>query len=786
MVGVLLRRFRVASAMSQEALSEASGVSVRTISDLERGQRASAHPETARLLATALGLSDDDRRELLEAARPELREEEGDASPEPESSPWKQSLPVPPTPLVGRESVLAAMVSLLEHEPARVITLTGTGGVGKTRVAIELARMTLPIFDDGVVFVSLATVSDPALVASAIGQALGIELTNTSLLERIATLLQNRRVLLVLDNFEHLVDAAPVISTLMAAAPGLSVLVTSRVRLRLSAELEYPVPTLDLPAPDVSIDDLHANEELRLFADRARAVDPGFTLTEQNAGVVADICRRLGGLPLAIELVASRLKILPVGALLTRLEQQLPLLAGGSRDMPQRQQSMGNSIAWSYNLLDPSEQQLLRWMSVFVGGFSLEAAEAAGIAIELNHVLTFEIVLSLVDNALVQSVSGPDSSPRFRMLETIRAFGLEQLGKHDELENARFFHAQHFLAFAASDAPLPCEICKDSWIRRLDVEHDNLVAAFDALCQPGTANMCHQFVAALGPYLYARGPVQEGWKRIRRAVEVTPFEPSRLKTHVLFWAVHMAMAANEFTEATALAHECISVANMAGDLADQAAATHILAWLEEVQEHWDAAADLLDQQITRWQALENPFMEGVALMLSGGIAYAQGDLELARLRETKALVIFGAFPDPGCMASTEWYLGCFAVAEGNHAEAAGYYERSLQSWLGNTEAFRHFKSLVGLADVAASIGLCESAARLFGGCDRLLDTSGTRLFPFDVPGYERAKRAGIDALGEPAFLALKVEGRRMTQEDWLIEACLIVGTAQRTPVNANA
>jgi transcriptional regulator with XRE-family HTH domain len=332
-IGQQLRRFRLAAGLSQEALTEASGVSVRTISDLERGQRASAHLETIRLLATALDLTDDQRRRLIELAHPAT----GMAGSVPTSimpGPGTAPLPVPTTPIVGRARELDELATLLETHSGSIVTLTGPGGVGKTRLAIEVAHRLAPVFVDGAVFVNLAVVTDATRVPDAIANALGLTLQSESISDRLTKFLADRKLLLLLDNFEQLIDASPFVSQLATVCPNLAILITSRVRLRLSNEREYVLAPLSVANAGDPLDRLKSNEANLLFAERAKRVDQQFALSGENAVAVTEICCRLDGLPLAIELAASRLRILPVPVLLERLDRPLPLLTGGDRDRP--------------------------------------------------------------------------------------------------------------------------------------------------------------------------------------------------------------------------------------------------------------------------------------------------------------------------------------------------------------------------------------------------------------------------------------------------------------------
>lgn len=783
-IGQQLRHFRVAAGLSQEALAEASGVSVRTISDLERGQRPSAHMETVRLLASALGLTDDDRHQLLAAARagahPEDEVTSGKTLSRIGSAKWKDSLPAPATPLVGRADELYQISTLLGAKTRHIVTLTGPGGVGKTRLAIEAARQSATAFADGAVFVNLATISQAELVLDAIAQVFGMAMRADPIIDRLTALLETRELVLVLDNFEHVVEAAPSIAELSANWPHVVVLVTSRVRLRVSAEREIAIPPLEVADQGSSLQHLRSSGAVRLFGERASMADPDFELSDQNTTAIAEICRRLDGLPLAIELAAPRLRVLPVATLLERLDQRLPLLTGGPRDLPRRQQSMRETIAWSYDLLEPEEQRFLRWAAVFVGGLSLESTEALGRKLGLDAFESLEIVTTLIDSALLQSVKTPEGMPRFQMFETIREFGLEQLGEAGELDAARLFHATHFLELASRGAPRPDEPVPVAWVSRLSTEHPNLLEAFDYLCVPETVEQSLRFAAAVGPYWSTRGPFSEWQSGLSRAIEHVSPEPTIVQTHVLYWLTMILGASPDFSAALQAANRCVEMADQVGTPSDRAAALHIRAWVHECHQHWEIAREQCDQAIELSITVGNTYMQAMCLMMKATSACALGELDHAQCEAEQAASMFRALDALDQCALIGCVLAMIAVARGELALAAAYCEESLRTWLSTETLTRWFRPLVGLAYVAAALGQFATAARLLGGADAMLIAGGRDLSQFDRPAYERAEARCREALGLAEFEEQRLAGSLLTPDAWLLEASYIVEAARRS------
>jgi predicted ATPase/transcriptional regulator with XRE-family HTH domain len=502
--GPLLRLHRLRAGLTQEALAERAGLSTRGLQDLERGVRQSPRLETLRLLADALELDATERAGLIAAARPEVA-----SAPAPGAAARARVVapPLPPTSLVGREREVAAVCALLRRAEGRLVTISGPGGVGKTRLAQGVAAALAADFS-GVAWVELAPLRDPALAPGAVAHALGVpEGGERSATDALIAAIGERDLLLVLDNCEHVLPAMPAIGLLLAACPRLVVLATSRARLRLRGEREFPLGPLALPAvagaDSVPLAGLAGVAAVRLFVERAQAVQPEFAFTEDNASAVAAICRRLDGLPLALELAAAWAKMLPPAALLTRLEERLPLLAGGARDLPPRQRTMGDAIAWSHELLSPAEQRLFRRLAVFDGGFGLDAAEA--VAGADGGPALVDDVAALLDHSLLQRIEGPGGEPRFRMLETIREYGLERLAASGEGDPVRDAHAAYCLHLAESAEVGMQGTEQVRWLDRLEADHDNLRAALCWLPARGQVEEALRLAGAVWFFRWIRG-----------------------------------------------------------------------------------------------------------------------------------------------------------------------------------------------------------------------------------------------------------------------------------------
>jgi predicted ATPase/DNA-binding XRE family transcriptional regulator len=542
--GALLKQQRLAAGLTQAALGERAGIAERTIQDLERDV-ARPRRETVQRLIEALELAPADRA-VFEAVSPSPRQRSGAAmqASVPSGAPDRSQghLPVPATALLGRERELMEIDALIQAG-ARLVTLTGPGGVGKTRLALQVAASILaagrPVFEHGAFLIDLAPITDAALVPVTIAHVLGLrDLNGRPVLEGLKEHLRDRSILLVLDNVEQIQSSAPIVAELLAASPHLSVLATSRETLRVRGEHEYQLRPLELP--DVyhvtSANALAGNPAVALFVERARAIRADFALTPESVSTIAAICARLEGLPLAIELAAARTRLLSPLAILGRLEHRLPVLTGGSRDLPARQQTLRDAIAWSYGLLSEAERRLLRRLAVFVGGWSLEAAEAVcdggargegrG-ASEMSHAplaprpSPLDVLELLAAKSLVQRGDDVDGEPRFDMLETIREYALERLDESGEASIVRRRHAEYFVALAERTRPALQRAGRPSWLRRLKVEHDNFHAALRWIVEQGEADLGLRLGGSLSHFWDQRGYHEDG----HTLVDAVPWPP---------------------------------------------------------------------------------------------------------------------------------------------------------------------------------------------------------------------------------------------------------------------
>jgi predicted ATPase/class 3 adenylate cyclase len=617
----------------------------------------------------------------------------------------RHNLPAQLTPFIGREAVVAEIRDRLEQPGVRLLTLTGPGGAGKTRLALYVAAELVEAHADGVWFVPLAPVASATLVAATIASALGIrESAADSLEASLRAYLRPRRLLLVLDNFEHVIQAAPLIADLLSHCPDIQVLVTSRAPLHISGEFELPIPPLALPsvAGPLRLDDALASEAVRLFVDRARAVQKTFALTEDNAEAVVAICRRLDGLPLAIELAAARVRLLPPKAILARLDSRLNLLTGGGRDRPERQQTLRNAIAWSHDLLDHPEQTLFRRLAVFAGGWTLDAAESVvrfGRADPPHSV--FDGLDVLHDTSLVRlgESTGRDGAtePRFSMLQTIQEFATEQLAASGELARVQENHASWFadLAIAAEPhLPGPSAV---SWLDRLESDHDNLRAALNWLRARGDGERAVTVAAALWRFWWLRGHVSEGRKQIEAALAVGGAAAAAERAAALDGAGVLAETQGDYDRAEALHRESLALSRERGDQTGTARALGNLGVVAFDRGDDDQAAALLEESLALAREVGDQLLVATALNDLGIVAHKRRDLERAELLYQESLALRRRIGSGSEIARTLNNLGGVAFDRGNFDLARQLFEESVSLYHDAGDRWGAAGALIGLA-----------------------------------------------------------------------------------------
>jgi predicted ATPase/class 3 adenylate cyclase len=699
------------------------------------------------------------------------------------------NLPRRLTTFLGREREIAEVQAALEG--ARLLTLTGPGGTGKTRLSLEVAGRSLDRYPGGVFFVELSPVAEAELIATAIAQALGLpDAGGRSASDRIIDHLADRRVLLVLDNFEQVTEGAPVVAELLTRVPNLSVLATTRAPLHVSGEQEYPVPPLSLPdlAHLPGSEGLSQYEAVRLFIERARAVKPDFAVTNDNAPAVAEICVRLDGLPLAIELAAARIRILSPQAMLGRLEHRLSLLSSGLRDLPARQQTLRGAIAWSHDMLDETDRALFACLSVFAG--------SAGLA-EIERVCGGEIggdpldaLGSLVDKSLVRQVEGLGGEARFAMLETIREFAIEQATERGRLEELRDRHAALFSELAESAAHELMGASKAEWLNRLDEEHDNLRAAQQWFVESGRAEAALHTAFVLWRFWQMRGHLAEGVDRVRAALAM----PHAADHPAALADAYSAIAGLTYwqgssEESRSWYEREIALRRQLGDRAGLAEALYGISFTWSISglasiRNANAARGYIEEAVNVFREIGDEMGAGRGEWALANVFYGTGDIAAARQHSLSALAIFEAAQDDFMVG---WATYTLALAElGDDYQGRATPETRIEARRLLTRALEIFHAvrditgytlvLDGFALLAYLSGDLSLAARLSGAVHRLeLDTgTGINLWNREILGFN------------PAVISEDPEHRAEWEEGMALDAEAAVALALEQPAPAAA
>jgi predicted ATPase/DNA-binding XRE family transcriptional regulator len=803
--GTKLRELRIAAGLTQEDLAERTGLSVRGISDLERGERSRPHFETVRLLADALELEPADRNALVVAARPP-----------PGTAPAEaihpitviSTLPIPATRLVDREQEIRDAVRLLDHGETRLLTMTGPGGVGKTRLAIAVALQSAAAED--AVFVDLAPISDPDLVGPTIVRALGLrDAGDQTPGELLKEAFSNSRVLLVLDNFEQVIPARSLVSDLIATCPLLKVLATSRMPLRLRSEQEIPVPPLALPDPtsQSSLADLERSPAVTLFVQRAQAADPHFSFDAENAPSVIEACHRLDGLPLAIELAAARVKLLSPQVLVSLMERRLELLTGGPMDAPERQRAMTAAVAWSHDLLSGETQLLFRRLAVFAGGFTLEAVEAVcaeGLPFALDQ------LSELADHSLVQRDDHLNGSPHFRMQEVVREFARERLEESGESLTIQNAHAAYYLDFTERANVGLTGPQQGAWLTRLIADEGNLATALDFAIDQQDAETALRMVGNLWAFWARRGHLGEGRMWVERALGIANNAPLLSRTRAFRILGSLAIDLADFPNAQTLFEASRDVSAELEDEEGFTISQNGLALVARYRGNFDQAQVLQESILEVWRKRGDLRREAITLHNLGDVANALGRFEEARVRHQEALVIQQAIGDGGGIAYSFLSLAEMTCDAGDPATAQPMFERSLVLFedvgdhlgvayasygLGRVASLQHEASraseqfaealalrrefgdrrgiiecVEGIAGVALVAGKTEQATRLFGAAATARSTLGVPLTPVARTVIDVKTEALRDVLGSSVFATAWALGEVMTIEQSAGEA----------------
>ena len=625
-------------------------------------------------------------------------------------------LPTPRTSLIGREKETREAAELLLRSDVRLLSLTGAGGAGKTRLAIAVASAIAPKFSGGVQFVGLASISDPDLVAIAVAKSLDLQQAqNRTVAEAIRDHLQHSPpLLLVLDNFEQVLDSATLVAEMLASCPSLKVLVTSRACLRIYGEQEFPVSPLE------------QNSAIQLFVQRATAVRPNFAVTPENAPAIREICSRLDGLPLAIELAAARTKLLSPSAILARLQSRLQLLTGGALDLPERQQTLRNTIDWSHELLNEGEQTLFRRFAVFVGGGTLEAAEAVCNTGRDLSIDLFDGLSSLVDKNLIQRVDGVGAESRFTMLETIREYGLERLAGSREESATRRAHAAYCLVLAEEGNPELSPSERSAWLTRCDLEIDNYRSALDWLSRTREVDWTLRLSIALFRFWDMREHLAEGRVRLEAILELAKASHQKERAKICIFLGALSTAQGDFQAAERFLRLSLDLYQSQGDRSGIAASLNALGVSARDRGDYESARKFFEESLECWRTASDPLSTARCLHNLANLLKSQGDYARAQSLLNEAIVHFEQQGDRSGAAWSINQAGDIARERGDFQSAREFYERALKAFREVGDRWGAARSLADLGSISCEQHNFEAAETAYRGALQLFSELGHR------------------------------------------------------------
>ncbi len=675
--------------------------------------------------------------------------------------------------IIGREPEIGDVCGLLLNPDIRLVTMTGIGGTGKTTLSRAVARRLLTEFEHGVFFIEMADVSRPEMVAATIALPLGIkEEGGKPFIEVLKNHLAHRQMLIVIDNFEQVVDAAPQVADLIAAADGLKILVTSREVLRLTAEVEYQVPPLDVPQIDgsLSFDELRENEALMLFAERAKAAKPAFTLTPDNISDAAAICSRLDGLPLAIELAAARVKILSPAAVLTKLENRLNLLTGGARDLPERQKTMRGAVMWSYDLLSEDEKSVFRELAVFSGGFRIDSAE---FVCTLTHDADLlDVISSLIDKSLLIQKEMPDGESRFRMLDVVRDFALEMLEADGKIDTVRRRHADFFVNLSQTAEPLLQGGESANWLKKLEENHDNLRAAMN-WSLTNEPEKAVRLAVAVRNYWLVKSHLTEGFGWLKAALESGFDPPPELRFKLLNGLGLAARFRGDFDTAKKAYEDGLTAGIEAGDKAGTALSNRGLGHVALQQGDLGSARVYFDAGLAISRELGDKY--GIALSLSflGDLARTEGRFADAKPQFEEAVELFRELENRTALGDALNNLAATLICLGETANGLKSFAEALESAQALSNQITISFSLDGFAAVAVEAGEFNKAALLSGAAEKIRDAVGYKIEPAEARFREFYMSKMVKGISKEDLDQSIKQGQEFSLEDAIKEAASI-------------